>query len=191
MLKRILLVVLLMIASAAIATAQKAALKNFYNQENKVGFKYLANWTTGKSKWDVGTKMAWIDSEEPGFTVLVDLSNPDLKIRSYVDQAEVALSVAAIDQATCKAMNIGNINKVQDKPVTRKVGTRTFSYIGAEDGAAGSVGTTDYYRTFQDGKCYELAFMKFGTNTPKRPDANEKALDRQFNAILRSLYFGK
>ena len=30
-----------------------------------------------------------------------------------------------------------------------------------------------------------------GRNTPKRPDAKEKALDRQFNAILRSLYFGK
>ena len=54
--------------------------------------------------------MAWIEGEEPGFTVLMDLSNPDLKIRSYVNQAEVALSVAAIDQATRKAMKIGNID---------------------------------------------------------------------------------
>ena len=38
MLNRILLVGLLTIASAAIATAQTAALKNYYNQENKVGF---------------------------------------------------------------------------------------------------------------------------------------------------------
>ena len=190
MLNRILLVLLLTIASAVIATAQTSALKNYYNQENKVGFKYPANWATGKGKWDVKKERAWIDDEEPGFTVLVDLSKPDLNI-GYLDQAEVALTIAAIDEATCKAMNIGNINKVQDKPVTRKIGTRTFSYLGAEDGAAGHAGTTDYYRTFQNGKCYGLAFLKFGQNTPKRPDAKEKALDRQFNAILRSIYFGK
>jgi len=34
MLKRILLVVLLIMVSAVIATAQTAALKNYYNQEN-------------------------------------------------------------------------------------------------------------------------------------------------------------
>jgi len=190
MLKRILLVVLLIMVSAVIATAQTAALKNYYNQENKVGFKYPANWAAGKAKWTVGTKPALISGEEPGFTVLVDLSNPDLHI-GYVSQAEVALTVATIDEATCKAMNIGNINKVQDQPVAKKVGARTFYFLEADDGAAGSVGTTDYYRTFHDGRCYELAFLKFGRNTPKRPDAKEKALDRQFNAILRSLYFGK
>jgi len=191
MLKRILLVVLLTIASAVITTAQTAALKNYYNQENKVGFKYPASWAKGKAKWDVGTKTNWMEGEEPGFTVLTDLSNPQLRIGSYVNQAEVALSVAAIDEATCKAMKIGNINQSPDKPVTRKIGTRSFYTISASSGAAGSVGDTDYYRTFHEGRCYELAFMKFGRNTPKRPDAKEKGLDKQFNAILRSLYFGK
>jgi hypothetical protein len=190
MLKRILFATLLTIASAVIATAQTAALKNYYNQENKVGFKYPASWATGKAKWDVGTKTSWIEGEEPGFTVLVDLSKANLNI-GYVSQAEVALTAATIDEAACKAMNIGNINKVEDKPVAKKVGTRTFYYLEAMDGAAGSAGITDYYRTFHDGRCYELAFLKFGRNTPRRPDAKEKALDRQFNAILRSLYFGK
>jgi hypothetical protein len=190
MLKRILLVILLTIASAVIASAQTATLKNYYNQENKVGFKYPASWASGKSKWDVGTKTAWMEGEEPGFTVLMDLSKPALNL-GYLSQAEVALTMATIDEASCKEMNIGNINKVKDKPVVKKVGTRTFFNLEAEDGAAGSAGTTDYYRTFHDGRCYELAFLKFGRNTPKRPDAKEKALDRQFNAILHSLYFGK
>ena len=39
MLKRILLVVLLTVASAVIATAQNAAMKNYYNQEHKVGLR--------------------------------------------------------------------------------------------------------------------------------------------------------
>ena len=190
MLIRILLVALLTIASAVMATAQSPALKNYYNQENKVGFKYPASWATGKAKWDVVTKTASMEGDEPGFTVLVGLSKDNLNI-GYVSQAEVALKVATIDEATCKAMNIGNITRAEDKPVAKKVGTRTFYYLEAVDGAAGSAGITDYYRTFHDGRCYELAFMKFGRNTPKRPEAKEKALDRQFNAILRSLYFGK
>src|SRR5436189_6473134 len=102
MLKRILLVMLLTIASAVIATAQTAALKNYYNEQNKVGFKYPASWASGKSKWDVGTKTAWMEGEEPGFTVLVDLSKPALNM-GYLSQAEVALTVATIDQAACKA----------------------------------------------------------------------------------------
>jgi hypothetical protein len=54
----------------------------------------------------------------------------------------------------------------------------------------GHTGTTDFYRTFHDGKCYELAFMKYGAIARKR-EPGEKALDRQFSAIRRSLYFGK
>src|ERR1043166_4158908 len=44
MLKRILLVTLLTIASAVIATAQAPAQKNFFNHEFKAGFKYPATW---------------------------------------------------------------------------------------------------------------------------------------------------
>jgi hypothetical protein len=187
MIKRILLVVLLTIASAAVATAQTAALKNYYNQENKVGFKYPASWTTGKTKWDVGTKTVQIEGD-PGFTVLMDLSNPELKPASAVSQAEVALSVAAIDQATCQAMKDP---ATETKAVARKVGTLAFSYVETEDSGMGRSGTTDHYRTFQDGRCYELAFLKYGEITRKRPDRGERTLDQQFNAILRSLYFGK
>src|SRR6185369_7908935 len=103
MLKRILLVVLLTIASAVIASAQNAVLKNYYNQENKVGFKYPASWATGKTKWEVVTKTAGMESDEPGFAVLLDLSKDNLNI-GYVSQAEVALKVAPIDEAACKAM---------------------------------------------------------------------------------------
>jgi hypothetical protein len=47
--QRILLIVALIIASAALGAAQTAALKNYYNQENKVGFKYPSVWASGNS----------------------------------------------------------------------------------------------------------------------------------------------
>ena len=189
MLTRILLVALLTIASAAIATAQTAGLKNYYNQDNKVGFKYPASWASGKRKWDVKTeRVTLIDGEEPEFTVLVDLSNSNLI--SSATRAEVSLSTAAIDEATCKAMKIGNINPDQPKPITKKIGTRTFYYISTSDSGMGHGATIEYYRTFNDGRCHELAFSKYGSLTAK-PDRAERALDQQVSAVRRSLYFGK
>jgi hypothetical protein len=188
MLKRILLVVPLTMASAAIATAQTASLKNYYNQENKVGFKYPASWASGKGKWKVGDKELQMGGEEPEFTVLVDLATPESWVRGGVTQAEVSLKAATMDEATCKAMKIGNLNGSEGKPRTRKAGTLTFSYLETSDSGMGRSGETEFYRTFHDGKCYELAFYKYGAIT-RKTEPGEKVLDQQYTAILHSLYF--
>src|SRR5213596_140848 len=99
MIKRILLIVLLTIASAAIASAQTAGLKNYYNKENKVGFKYPA------TKWKVEKEESqYIIGEEPEFTLLVDIRREDNALPGAISHAEVSLRTAAIDQATCQAM---------------------------------------------------------------------------------------
>jgi hypothetical protein len=112
-------------------------------------------------------------------------------LQGSVYQAEVAVSVAMTDEGTCKAMNIGNIQKVKGKLTTVSSGGITYSFIEATDNdTVGKARTTHYYRTFLDGRCYELAFLKWGDATAKRPDQYERALDQQYNAILRSVFVG-
>jgi|ERR1051326_358405 hypothetical protein len=185
MIKRVHLVVLMTIASAVIATAQKATFKTYYNKENKVGFKYPA------AKWKVAKEESqyWGGVEEPGFTSLVDLMRDDAALPGSVFQAEVSLKTAAIDEATCMAMKIGNLTDPNIKPVAKKIGARTFSYLTDSEGATGHASITQFYRTFNDGRCYELGFMTWGANNGAKRDRSDKAMDQQFSALLRSLYF--
>jgi hypothetical protein len=191
MLNRILLMALLTIAPVTIAAAQTARMKNYYNQENKVGFKYPASWAApGKGKWTLGREENQIGgiTKEDGFTVLVDLKPASERwVAGGVTEAEVSLKVATIDEATCK--DVKKIDPNVDKTLSEKIGARTFYYIVSDDSAMGRTGTTHFYRTIQDGKCYELAFLRYGAiNRKKEP--GEKVLDRQYTAILHSLYFG-
>jgi hypothetical protein len=181
MLERILLVVLLTITCAAIATAQTAALKNYYNAEYKVGFKYPANWKLGKENSKV--------DDEPGFTAVADLDPAASSIRGQLKEAAGKLSVGQTDEAACKVYTIP-ITPDRDKPVATKVGPLTFYRMSGSDGAAGSIGYTDFYRIFHGGRCYELSFMKFQLNARDK-DRYVRAIEQQFNAILGSLYFGK
>ena len=182
MLTRILFVVLFTVGCAAITTAQTATLKSYYNPEHKAGFKYPANWKLSKQEGSL--------DNEPGFNALAGLDPAASALRGQLKQAAVTLAMAATDEATCKAFNIGNINKEPDKPRIKKIGNLTFYNIFSSDGAAGSIGITDYYRTFYNGRCYELSFMKFRSNQPK-DDRYVKAMDQQFDAILRSFYLSK
>jgi len=190
MTRRILLVVLLTAASAVAVTAQTAAVKDYYNQENKVGFKYPASWgAPGKGQWKLGKEEHQIGGgvEEPGFTVLVDLTPSDeWRGAGGVTQAEVSLKVATIDEATCKDMN--KLDPDAGKTRSEKIGTRTFYYIVGYDSGMGHTGATHFYRTFQDGKCYEMAFLRYGAIVRKK-EPGEITLDQQYTAILHSLYF--
>lgn len=190
MLKRILLVMLLTVASAAVATAQTAAMKTYYNQENKVGFKYPANWAApGKGHWKMGEEQNQIGggTKEDGFNVLVDLMPASERwFAGGVTQAEVSLKVATIDEATCKDMKKMDANV--DKTLSEKIGARTFYYVVSEDSAMGSTGATHFYRTFQDGKCYEMGFLRYGSIGRKK-EPGERTLDQQYTTILHSLYF--
>lgn len=181
MLNRIVLRVLLTIAFAVITTAQTAPVKNYYNKENKVGFKYPA------TRWKMGKEESnYMSGEEPGFTVLVDITRDDNALPGAIMQAEVSLKTTAIDKATCTAMEIGNIDPY--KPVAKKIGNRTFYYVETSEGATGHSSETQFYRTFNDGRCYELAFVTYGENSKNRFQS-DKLMERQFSAILRSLYF--
>jgi hypothetical protein len=190
MTKRILLVVLLTIASAVVATAQTAAVKDYYNQENKVGFKYPASWAApGKGQWKLGKEENQIGggAEEHGFTVLVDLQPAsDQWFAGGVSQAEVSLKVATIDEATCKDMK--KMDASVDKTLSEKIGARTFYYIVSYDSGMGHTGATHFYRTYEDGKCYELGFLRYGAIIRKK-EPGEVKLDQQYTAILHSLYF--
>src|SRR5215471_15265129 len=127
MTKRILLVVLLTIASAVVVTAQKAAMKDYYKQENKVGLKYpaAARWKVEKAE-----SSYWSGSEEPGFTTLVVLQRNDAALPGDdIVEAAVSLKTATIDEATCTAMKIDNFGDSDSKVVAKKIGTRTFYYF--------------------------------------------------------------
>jgi hypothetical protein len=183
-----LFIMLLIIGSAVIATAQTAALKNYYNKENKVGFKYPAKWKLEAGK----------TNDEGKRKSLVDLDPPAASIRGQLSEASASLSVWASDLEACKTFKDEDTTPAgltreggkRDKPVTRKVGNLTFYLIAEWEGAAGTVAADDYYHTFRDGRCYELSFSTSGHDA-SQPDRYQRAMDQNFKGILRSLYFGK
>ena len=168
------------IASAFIATAQGNTLKSYYNKENKVGLKYPANWKLTKQNDD--GKDIHLDWFEPSKTAL----------RGHLRKASVGLWIygAKVDEAECLSFKDESANWEQEKPVAKKIGNLTLHQKTASDGAAGSVGTSDYYRIFHGGQCYTLMFERFQINTPQE-DRYVKAVKRQVDAILHSFYFGK
>ena len=180
MIQKSLVLVLLTIGFASIAIAQTAPLKTYYSSEQKVGFRYPDSWRLSKENQSM--------DDEPGFTILTGVEPAATALRGQLRQASVKLAIGGTDEAECKAFNVSNINKDQETPLTKKVGKLTFYEISASDGAAGSVGLTNYYRTFHNGRCYELSFMIFRRNS-RTDDRYVKAMDRQFNAILGSVYF--
>lgn len=170
---------MLTIRSAAIATAQTAALKSYYNQEHKAGFKYPGNWKLSKEKGPIG--------DEPGFSIVAGVDPAASSLRGQLKQASVTLAMGGTDEAACKAYTIP-ITANRDKPAATKIGRLTFYKMSGSDGAAGSIGYTEYYRIFHDGRCYELSFMMFKRNVPK-DGRYVQTMDQQFNAILRSFLF--
>ena len=181
MFNKFLFAALLIIAFVLIGTAQTTGLKDYYNKENKVGFKYPAK------KWKMEKEESqYVSGEESGFNLLADIRREDNALPENISEAEVSLKTAALDEPTCTAMKIDNLNPY--KTIAKKIGTRKFYYVETDDGSAGHISVTQFYRTFNDGRCYELAFTTFGENTRKRAQSN-KIMDQQFNSILRSLYF--
>jgi hypothetical protein len=181
MIKRILLVMLLTIASAVVATAQTAALKNYYNAKFKVGLKYPANWKLTKEKPGEGAEYS-----------LASVDPPAALLRGQLQEASVGLWVAGEmkpDKDVCMTFKDIHSNWRQNKPVTKKVGALTFYQMTDSDGGAGTFKTTNIYRIFHRGQCYNLSLETLA-RAPQN-DRYVKAANRQFDAILRSFYFGK
>lgn len=180
MLRRILLVVLLTIAFATLATAQTAGLKSYYNREYKVGLKYPTNWKLTKQNDDgKDVHLAWFDP-------------PKASLRGQLRKASVGLWVSAtkFDEAECLSFRDESTKWEQANPVAKKVGTLTFYQKTASDGDVDTGRNASYYRIFHGGKCYNLMFDTFEVNAPE-DDRYVKTVKQQFDAILHSLYFGK
>lgn len=181
MIKRILFVVLLTIACAVIATAQTAAVKTYYNTKLKVGLKYPANWKLTKEKPGEGAEYN-----------LASVDPPAASFRGQLQEASVGLWVAGEvkpDKDVCMTFKDLDSDWQQDKTVTKQVGELTFYHKTNEDGGAGTFKTTNIYRIFHGGQCYNLSFETLAR--APQDDRYVKAVNRQFDAILRSFFFGK
>jgi hypothetical protein len=179
MTKRILIVVLLTITSAAIVTAQTAALKSYYNTKFKVGFKYPSNWKLTKEKPGEGTEYN-----------LASIDPPAIYLRGQLSGASVGLWVAGElkpEKDVCTTFKDIDTNWQQHKRVTKQVGGLIFYQKTDSDGAAGTFKTTNLYRIFHGGQCYNLSFETLARGP--QDDRYVKAVNRQFDIILRSLYF--
>ena len=155
--------------------------RGYYSKEFKVGFRYPSHW-----EFD-GTKRP-ID-EEPGFTALAQVSAPENSYRgSQLHAASATIAVGTVGQEACKVFSAPNGEST--KPRRKTVGNITFDTVSGEDGAAGTVGETDIYRTFHDGRCYEVTQLVLRRNGVK-PDRGVRMVNNNLAAILRTFYFGK
>jgi len=75
------------------------------------------------------------------------------------------------------------------KPIRTKVGIITFYKVSSGDAAMGTAEETDTYRTFHDGRCYEVSPMVRRQNGPL--DRAVRMANNGLGSILRTLYFGK
>jgi hypothetical protein len=183
MLKRILLVMLMIVASAAIATAQKAQ-KNFYNQEFKAGFKYPATWKLSTKNFRP------LERADEGFKNLAEVSMPTSgNVGAF---ATLAAGKVTADKCMPKPAVINNDGSVSeaDKPKLVKMGT--LSFYKSEEVWGGTESETDleHYETFHEGVCYDVTL---GLPQPRyhRKGMSDEALFKQLYVVLRTLYFGK
>ena len=180
MIKRMGLVLAFTILASGLAVSQSALRRAYYNQEFKVGFKYPANWQLDDAKKPL--------DDEPGFTLLAEVSPPERALRGQLHQASAKIAAGTVSAAACKVFS--NPNGESTKPRRLKIGKITFFKVSSSDGAAGSIGETDTYRTLHAGRCYEISLMTFRRNGVK-PDRTVRMVDQGLDAILRSFYFGK
>lgn len=173
-LTRILFIILLIIGSAAIATAQTTALKRYYNKENKVGFRYPAT-------WKLSTKD--MRATDEGFTGLAEVSIP--KTGKNVS----AFATVSASKRTADKCKVGFDDSGVEKPKRVKMGALRF-YKGEEvEGGMETVTPLEHYETFHNGVCYDVTLALPQAKYAK--GINDKALFNQLYVVLRTFYFGK
>lgn len=178
---RIHLIFALTVIAATTAMSQAVKPRDYYNKEFKVGLKYPATWQLDNAKTPI--------DDEPGFTSIVVVSPPDSAFRGRLHQASATIAFATVSEAVCDDFTADSGGE-STKAVKKQVGKITFYNVAGDDVAAGSAGETDIYRTFHDGRCYEINLMTVRQNG--RPsDRNIRLVESQLNTILRTFYFGK
>jgi hypothetical protein len=165
--------------------ASKGRWKNFYSREHKVGFKYSADWRLKKGESSAMTP--------EDFKGVAKVSPPKRAYRgTNLGDASATLSVGSVSEETCKQMT--SIAAEQSKPRRVRMGHNWFYMVTGSEGAAGHIYESTIYRTFHDGRCYQLDLImdilnmgNFDKGTVKQ--VNERKFSADFNSIVRSLYF--
>ena len=176
------LVLALIIIAAGIAGSQsRGGPRGYYNKEFKVGFRYPSHWEVDDGK---GTL-----DEEPGFTALAQAGPPENSYRgSQLHSASATIAVGSVSEKACKVFS--SLEGESTKPRRKTIGNITFYTISVGDAAAGTVEENEIYRTFHDGKCFELTLTVRRRNGVK-PDRGVSMVNNNLAAILRTFYFGK
>jgi len=180
--KRMPLVLALIILAAGMAGSQsRGGPRGYYNKEFKVGFRYPPHWEFDGAKRPI--------DEEPGFTALAQVSAPENSYRgSHLHRANATIAVGSVSEEACRVFSAPNDDSA--KPRRKMVGNITFYTVSGGDAAAGTVGETEIYRTFHDGRCFEVTLLVLRRNGVK-PDRGVRMANDSLAAILRTFYFGK
>ena len=184
MLKRILLVVLLTIASAAIATAQRAAQKNFYNEEFKAGFKYPATWKLSTKDFRP------LERNDEGFRNLAEVHMPTRgNVSTFATLAAGRVTADKCMPAPAVIKDDGSVPE-EEKPKLVKMGALSFYKTLEVWGGMESATPLEHWETFHDGVCYDITM---GVSQPRyhRKGMSDDAMFNQLHVVLRTLYFGK
>ena len=169
--------------------ASKSGWKNFYSKDQKVGFKYLANW---RLEMESGPT-----ADAPEFILIASVKPSKRAERAYrgtnYSEASTTLSVASVSEEQCK-QKFPNPSEPPEVPRRIKLGNHMFYRVTQSEGAAGNFYDSTTYHTFHDGKCYQfvtvihtLNINNFDKGTVKA--FNDKKLSAEMRAIVRSLYF--
>lgn len=175
LLKRSCWMLLLFLAAVSAASAQK----NFYDKENKVGFKYPSTWKLEKP-----------ETGEVEF--MKEISHVSLPPKSYPGTnfqggtATLSSFKFVKDQlpVTCSDVPFGGYAKEQ---VWRKVkvGGRSLERFDDQDGPNRK---NRRFRVARNGMCYEV-WLQVATKSGKVKHVDSNAVFASLETVVRSLYF--
>ncbi len=174
----------LFLAAVGAASAQK----NFYDKENKVGFKY-------PSTWKVATPEKSAEAPAEGVMRMVaEVEMPD-KLYPRTNFGGGGATVSALPAPTggCRAVLAAGYEKpVKWRKVT--VGGKSFDRFDDSEGEMGRFYTRHTFRTLHGGNCYEVVLeVKTESNnafpSSKIKDVNTDTVLASLETIVRSLYF--
>jgi hypothetical protein len=160
-------------------------LRRFFSKESNVGFRYPAGW-----KFQPGDGSVAGDNFSRLATVYVpEKSYP----RTNFSEANATVAVGSVSEAACKEFQP---DAQSEKPRRIRISNLTFYTVSGEEGSAGTVYRRRNYRTFHDGKCYEVSLelqtRNMAAYDPETVKAvNDKMIFNLLETVVHTLYFGK
>lgn len=155
-------------------------LRQYYDKEFKVGFKYPANWegTFEKNPVALGT-----------FISVAAVGPTSRMLRGQLFEALVELEVSKdqISEQACDEFTepVGDGTK---KPVKVRLGDHVFYKVSSRITNLNTLEQSETYNTFHEGRCYSVGFA-MQRKIVKTQDQNVKAVNDGFATVLRTLYF--